>query len=198
MDDALQHIPESHLETVNSVRMYLHIFMLSDISNSNGKALLHNMLDNSAQPSPSTLSWPYQPPPTPAAWQIWSNAMRTLYTTSTESLNIQKPLGPWIPQQNQQTCKWSWFACPETLNMFQKHGTQWYVHTVVHMCRRYVIYSSKPNSITRHLPTTATLATPYQTPDGNDIVLNLPIHPWIPTYAATQQPDSQDTETDSD
>jgi len=97
MDDTIKYLPVSHLETINSIRMFLCIFMLSDITDSNRKALLPSILDGSASPATSPLIWPYQPPPTLTAWRMWSTDIQTLYTHSTMSINLQKPLGQWIP-----------------------------------------------------------------------------------------------------
>jgi len=201
MDDAIKSVPESHLETINSIRMYLHIFMLSDITDSNGKVLLPSFLDGSTNPSTSPLLWPHQPPPTLMAWRMWSTNIRTLYTSSTTSLNLQQPLGPWISQQNHLQCEWSWFACPDTLTLFQKHGNRWFVFLLVHHSRQYAIYATTHRSIIRQLPPTATPATPAYMADGHDIIINLPIHPWIIAADDMQQPkqpNQPNSDSDSD
>jgi len=64
MDNAMQCRPSSLLKTVNSVRMYLCVSLLSEISDSSGTSVLHHMLDDNASPFPSQLMWPYQPTPT--------------------------------------------------------------------------------------------------------------------------------------
>jgi len=201
MDDAMQHLTDPHLETINSVRMYLHVFMLSDITDSNRKALLPSIIDGSASPITSPLVWPYQPPPSPAAWRVWSTAIRTIYTSSTTSLNLQKPLGPWILQSNHLQREWTWFACPITLKLFQKHGCRWYVYLLANQSRRYAIYATTYSMIAQNLPPTATPATPVYMANGHDIIVHLPIHPWLPVVGNMPQPDQSnqpDLDSDSD
>jgi len=55
MDNAMQQFLDTHLETINSVCMYLRIFMLSDITKSNGKMLMPSVIDGSAKPITSPL-----------------------------------------------------------------------------------------------------------------------------------------------
>jgi len=47
-------------------------------------------------------------------------------------------------------------------------------------------------------PSTATLATPYQNPEGDTIILHLPILPWYNGSAAPKTTDSSDTDSDDD
>jgi len=179
--------------------MYLRVFMLSDITDSSGKALLPSVIDGTASPITMPLVWPSQPPPTPAAWRVWSNAMQTIYTSSTTSLNLQKPLGPWICQSNHLQCEWKWFACPLTLNLFQKHGRRWYVYWVANQSHQYPIYATTHSMIAQTLPPTATPATPEYMADGHNIIVHLPIHPWLPIAGDTPQPDQYNPpESDSD
>jgi len=118
MQDIWSIISHEQLETINSVRMYLHIFMLSDITESNGCELLPSMLDGSALPVKSHLSWPYQPRPSKAAWNMWAKTLRTLYTTATSTHTLHLPLGKWIPHDSLQH-ESELYACPHTLDLYQ-------------------------------------------------------------------------------
>jgi len=71
MDDVLESISAINYETFNSVRLYLRVNMLSEITDSNGKQIRSKFLDGSATPFPSKLQWPHQPTPTPDAWRVW-------------------------------------------------------------------------------------------------------------------------------
>jgi len=56
MDDALESAPPEHLETINSMQMYMQVFMLSKICKSNGTHIQASAIDRSATPSSSPLT----------------------------------------------------------------------------------------------------------------------------------------------
>jgi len=91
MDNALRpsQIPTQNHQQCQNVPTSLHAFC--NLGFSNRSTLLYNMLNNNASPFNSHLTWSYQPMPTPAAWNVWSNAMHTLHTATTVSLTIKKP-----------------------------------------------------------------------------------------------------------
>jgi len=128
--------------------------------------------------------------------------MHTLYATSMTTLTIQKLLGSWLQSSTHSQCEWTWLACPVTLKLYHKHGHRWHMHIPEHHCRRYTLYATTPSSIKRHLPTTATPATPSQTPEGDTIILNLPIYPWDPigdhTTLTEQQANDSDSSSEAD
>jgi len=197
MDDAMRQLPNTTLKTINSVRMYLRVAMLSEICDTNGNTILNHMLDDNATPFPSLLTWPYQPVPTRAAWKVWRQTIRTLYTTSSESQTLTTALGPWIRQNTKVQCEWQWFACHITNTLYQRNERRWRVYTKLHSCRRYVVYGANYTRTTRTLPDTATPATPLQTPDGENIILNLPIHPWCQQLENTPPDHLQRDDSDS-
>ncbi len=109
-------------------------------------------------------------------------------------------MGPWIPGQATAHCSWQWFICPNTLQLYQYNGHRWNQYNPLHHRRRYVLYDPHPAGTTWQLPPHATPATPYQTPEGNRIILNLPAHPWTDTPAdpATAPGMSSDLDSDDD
>ncbi len=131
MQDIRSILPPEHHKTLNSVRMYLRIFMLSDITESNGRELMHSMLDESATPARTRIQWPYQPSPTKAAWKVWAKSMRTLYTTTMTTNMLHTPLGLWLPYPSTQH-KSDWYACPDKLDLYRKHGTRWQRFRIQH------------------------------------------------------------------
>jgi len=186
-------LPHEHHETLNSIRMNLHIFMLSDITESNSHELMHSMLDESAIPAQSRLQWPYQPSPTKAAWKVWATSMRTLYTTVTMTNTLHTPLSAWLPHPSTQH-ESDWYTCPHNLDLYRKHGTKWHQFRIQHQRWHYALYDTTPNATIQKLPPTATPATPGQTPMGDTIILLLPIHPWQPN----DTPNTPDTDDSSD
>jgi len=169
--------------------------MLSDITESNGRELMHSMLDESATPARTRIQWPYQPSPTKAAWKVWAKSMRTLYITTMTTNMLHTPLGLWLPYPSTQH-KSDWYACPDKLDLYRKHGTRWQRFRIQHQQQHYALYDTTPDATTRKLPPTATPATPGQNPTGNMIILLLPIHPWQSTDTLSKQ--NTDNSSDSD
>jgi len=122
MEDLRTSISSSQLETVNSICMYLRVFMLSKITDSNGCDLSTGALDGTATPAPSPLLWPYQPNPTKAAWLVWSKAVRMTYAISPTSNTLRQPMDEWIPHPNRHAVKPDWIACPSSLTLYHHMG----------------------------------------------------------------------------
>jgi len=129
------HFPRQKAIQLNSVRLYLRINYLSEITNHTGTQLLTHKLqppqphkpsfyyDN---PNQSSLLWPNQPLPGRTAWKQWKDVITWMYAT-TDGQTLQQPLGPWLHKYDQDY-QWNWTVNPTTQELYHKHGTQWHVY----------------------------------------------------------------------
>jgi len=171
--------------------------MLSDITNSNSQNLSISNVDGSTTPTPSLLLWPYQPAPSKAAWKIWTSALHTMYASLPTSNSVITPLGAWIQSPSPLLPAQEWLACPNTLTLYHQTTQQWHIHPIFNQQWQYALYQTKPTGSTQSLPSTAMPATPYLNPDGDIIILYLPILPWNPPTEPIMDK-SLDTKSDDD
>jgi len=160
MNDVLAHISGINFEMFNSICLYLQVNMLSEIVDSNGKQICLEILDGTATPFPSTIQWPYQPNPTLEAWHVWSNTISLLYTKPSDPQSLKTSLGDWLPQTATKHCHWSWFVCPTTLTLYQRHHDGWLQYDpLLHWCQ-YVLYNSRLFQRVPQIPAITTSASP--------------------------------------
>jgi len=127
------HYACNQLEMVNSIWMYLCFIMLSEITESNGLNIHQPVCNGSTTPFPSQLTWPYQPPPTKAMWQVWTQAISMMYAKSNNNPAVQQPLRPWLPETTHTYCTWQWLICPTTYILYHhSHEHQWIQYNPSH------------------------------------------------------------------
>jgi len=173
---------------VQSVRLFLRISVLSEITNHCGTQLLPRALRHS-RPTPtnpytgcnhSRLLWPYQPAPSPSAWQTWTEIIRVLYLQP-NSHDLSQPLGEWTTDYDKDY-NWIWHICPQSHILFHQHNGKWIAfpqrqHLATHI--RYKLFVSDTS-----VPDGTVLVTPVLL--SNSITVQLPIMPVAPTQF--QQP----------
>ena len=127
MDDILGlNLHKSQTIQLQSVRLYLQITVLSEISDHSGTHILPAQLirpnpryiTNQTDNSGSTLQWPTQPSPGPAAWKRWKDIISWLYLVPNTNQLIQ-PLGPWTTAYTTDY-HWAWTVCPRTQTLFNR------------------------------------------------------------------------------
>ncbi len=125
MEDIMAlNLPKAKAIQVNSVRTYLQVNFLSEITDHSGTHILpHALLPQQSQssffhdnPNRSTLHWPRQPCPGNNAWKQWKEIVLWMYAKP-DSTDLLKPLGPWSPHYTQDY-SWSWTVNPQTQQLF--------------------------------------------------------------------------------
>jgi len=136
MENALAlNLPNNTAMQFQSVQLYLHVSILSKITN---HCRTHILLMAIQQSQPtlnnlyqsrngSSLSWPRQPAPGPKAWNTWKEVLNVLYLQH-NSYQLSQPLGPWTKdyatdyQLGRQMCLWSY-------TLFHNHHRKWVAFT---------------------------------------------------------------------
>jgi len=101
------------LTDANNIWLYLHINMLSEITDHIGTTILQsfynkpNKGDATANKSGSQLQWPHQPCPGKWAWRAWQQILNWLYL-KTNCTEVASKLGPWIPKTINLDWTWNW------------------------------------------------------------------------------------------
>jgi len=135
MEDIMAlNLPKAKAIQVNSVRTYLQVNFLSEITDHSGTHILpHALLPQQSQssffhnnPNQSTLHWPRQPCPGNNAWKQWKEIVLWMYAKP-DSTDLLKPLGPWSPHYTQDY-SWSWTVNPQTQQLFHRYQNLWHTY----------------------------------------------------------------------
>jgi len=182
MEDLLTlNLPSAKTNQVQSVCLFLQVTVLSEITNHCGMHLLPRAL-RQCRPTPNNpytaqnqncLLWPYQPAPSPSAWQTWNEILGVLYLKA-NSYALNQPLGEWTTAYNKDY-NWVWQICPRLQILFHLHNGRWIAFTQQQqfdMHIRYQLYNSAAN-----VPHSTLLVTP--TILSNSIQIQLPITPVL-------------------
>jgi len=169
MDDILGlNLPQQQAIQLQSVRLYLQVTVLLEITDHSGLSILPCTFQ---QPNPqytashdnnngSSLHWPNQPSPGPTAWKWWREIITWLYVNP-EMDQLNTPLGLWT-REHATDYKWAWQVCPTTRTLFQKKGSQWYAYQPVEHNDSRITYPNResPTSPPQNMvPATPTITT---------------------------------------
>jgi len=180
MDDLIAlNLPREKTIQVQSVRLYLKVSVLSEITNHGGTHLLPRAMRHS-QPTPnnpyttcnhSRLVWPHQPAPGPKAWSTWTKVLNVLYLQP-NSHALSQPLGEWLPAYATDY-NWVWRICPKSYILFHQHNGKWIAFTQrkqhpTHV--HYHLHTSNTSDPSGTVPVTPLLLS-------NSIHIQLPITP---------------------
>jgi hypothetical protein len=137
---------------INRCRLLLQVECLSDITDSTGKYILEQWLNNSTpKPSRSLKRWPRQGDPGKEAWQIWKKFLTAAFNNT--SGKLRNPLGPWTHQNNNRRHSTYW---SQKLNVLLiSHGKHWQQFQKIQSGRRQNFFSNEPCK-TSTLPDDAT------------------------------------------
>jgi len=132
----------------------------------------------------STLQWPKQTLPGPAAWKQWREFISWAYLQP-DSMHLQQPLGQWLPSYNQDF-EWKWQVFPWSYYLFHYQEGQWWAFSPVRHYHTHVGYSRHPSPTS--IPTGTVPATPILFPYKIHVTLPLsqiksnplPTYPYIP------------------
>jgi len=185
------HFSKAKAIQINSVRTYLKITFLSEITDHSGTTLLPQALEPQPPnntffhrtPNQSTLSWPTQPCPGKIAWRQWKEAILWMYAKP-NSTTLLKPLGHWT-QHFDQDFDWTWTVNPRTHQLFHRYNDGWHTYQPERRRLTEIIYPSQPPMLRVALVDTVPVPPQLR---RNRIHLALPITPITPTPAASVIP----------
>jgi len=167
MEDVLAlNLPHTKAIKFQSVRLYLHVSVLSKIMNHCGTHLLPNALQY-ARPalhnpyqsrSGSQLLWPVQPAPGPTAWNTWKEILSVMYLKP-NSYQLSQPLGEWNADYDKDY-RWVWWMCTHSNTLFHWHNSMWiafnqYVRSLTNL--KYKLYTSSTLVPQNTVPITPTI-----------------------------------------
>jgi Endonuclease/Exonuclease/phosphatase family./Reverse transcriptase (RNA-dependent DNA polymerase). len=99
---------KSGLQSINKVRMSLHVIWISDISTADGRHIDTRYLRKlDSLPSRNQYIWPCTHKVTSGDWTIWKRFLRQL--CSNESWTLVRPLGQWLCRKQQWIEEWDCF-----------------------------------------------------------------------------------------
>ncbi len=139
MDIILEHCKSpATLERFTQVRVYLQVFWLSDILNGSGLAIRRAFYDNPpsdlATPR-TTLRWPRQGRPGPAAFQTWRSLLKKAFLeTGSKSLMVlhRYRQGSWIIPPSTLHRPWQYFYDPQTQRLYHRTlPDRWHTYTPI-------------------------------------------------------------------
>jgi len=185
MDDIIKQMPHANTSAINNVRLYLHIFFLSEITNANGTTVLPDVLQNGPRHLGSTVPWPRQPMPPLEAWKHWQWAIQTMYLC-TDSDHLTTPLKEWTKNVNKDWT-WEWCINPTTLKLYQRSGEQWFIHRPAINRHTYIAYDIHRQRQVTIDPNTMPPATPSSNTLQTYIIVQLPITTIKPSAPVSQQ-----------
>jgi len=86
------------LQVLNHCRMYLQVFLISDIMTGTGSFIASQFWDQ-PQPVQSRFGWPKTNPPPISSWTLWHEVLTaTLHLGQNQKLAV--PLGKWLTQSH--------------------------------------------------------------------------------------------------
>ena len=131
------------LKKFNSCRMYLRVFSLSDIAESNGHRISHEAWKGIRNPLTDrsyNTSWPIWENPSKLAWAQWRKILRRVFCPTRERC-LARPLGAW---KNEFSCgtSWQWFEdLSDDTILYQRIDNTWSRHERVGRYTRTRKYS---------------------------------------------------------
>jgi hypothetical protein len=150
----------------NRVRLFLGVTLLSELTSADGKHLTQESWTGD-RPRHTPLLWPFQPRPGSRSFRTWRQLLARAFLTgraprahtTTKSLQLQHPLGTWLPSSTWLQSKWSTFYCYTTHRFYQRSESSpdhFQSHTfIARGITRNPKFNRAPTEIQTTLPTTA-------------------------------------------
>jgi len=182
-------VPKRQALQIQHICSFLRVTMLSNIVDHRGTSILPAMV----YPAPpakhnqyyyqnsSTLQWPQQHPPGPAAWKTWQQFITWMYFQP-NTFQLQHRLGPWLPEY-QLDYQWAWQICPHMHVLFCHDDHSWWAYLPE---RWYPTHTGYCNQCS---PTMISVGMVPATPILFDKKIHIPLP--ITTMVATAPPSSQ-------
>ena len=137
-------------ERINAVRKFQRLFLVSDITTSDGKSVdkefLYPTTDRSRR---SKLFWPAQSLPGPKAWSEWRQFITTYLCSA--HLSLRQSLGLWLPVKHRSQLWYSYFSPQTNLYYLYDKNNTWAICSSYRSSRRRI---EDTQQTTRTLPTT--------------------------------------------
>jgi len=114
--------PDLHI--LDSCRMFLQAFLLSDIVDGSGRGILSLFWDR-PHPLDSSYTWPRTPVPSQAAWRLWQRALATSLNVG-RNQKLAVPLGKWFAEAKQL----GWYYHLPTNSLWFREQAQWFAMVI--------------------------------------------------------------------
>ena len=117
----------AELQACQRVRLFLGVTLLSELTSADGKSLTQEAWTGD-RPRHTPLLWPFQPRPGPLSFRIWRRLLARAFLSgrtprinaTTKSLQLQCPLGHWLPSSRWLQSKWTSFYCYTTHRLYRR------------------------------------------------------------------------------
>jgi hypothetical protein len=132
---AVPGVTPQHQGIFNTVRLFLGIVFLSEISTADGRHLSRDAWQGS-RPRHTPLLWPYQAAPNQQSFQVWRRLLATAFLADhrprvefrTHDLTLACPLGQWSSSSAWLRNKWSSFFSPTTQLLYISKDSSYECH----------------------------------------------------------------------
>jgi len=135
-------IKQPELYTLNLCRMFLKVFLVSDITSSSGDVILPSFWDRPT-PAHSELQWPNTFPPPNQAWLQWRRALTDVLHLGRHQ-RLALPLGQWSVQTSPQ----GWYYHPSTNSLWEVGDSKWIRHGGIPQRTRQRLFHQKGEHMT--------------------------------------------------
>jgi hypothetical protein len=137
MDLALTfHLDNHQLKCINTCRLYLQVFTVSDIVAVKGDSILLSAIKGERDPDWVTnFVWPDVPRPPSSFWSQWKLFLQFFF----RGRWIVTPLGPWLCSP---PCQWKWFQDSQQVVWEKISGGLWNTYQALPTLRRRTRHSS--------------------------------------------------------
>jgi hypothetical protein len=132
---SLDGVSKSDLKSFNRCRLNAGVLHLSEISTADGLSLSRDAWAGSRTRF-SPILWPFQPSPGPLLWRVWRRLLARAFladvpsrvSARTQDLQLNQPLGNWLPGSEWIFSKWSYTYTPSTGQIYHAMDYHYHVH----------------------------------------------------------------------
>ena len=111
---------------INRCRIFLQAITMADITDSSGNTVTEEAYEGKIDPNRvSGMVWPNQQRPPPKAWELWKEAITTIWC-QTGSRRLREPLGVWT-KASHQDFKWEYDKMNHVLYFTDQYGSYKYI-----------------------------------------------------------------------
>jgi Reverse transcriptase (RNA-dependent DNA polymerase) len=155
---------KQELKYTNQCRLFFQVFWLSEICDPDGKSLEQNYVnfnDIHHLPSFSTIMWPFQPPPSRKAFNVWKKLIRKTFLSDKQgrsrNMKLEEPLGKFYNRERQRTWHWEWDGVDTVTQKFIVEKTTIAINFKAVIGRAITIQQTQPTQQTQPAPTRQTI-----------------------------------------
>jgi hypothetical protein len=119
-------LPPDQLKSLNDVRMYKQVTLLSDICSADGSFIVDSFLSSEAPKHPSSIEWPRCYRPSPHQFTLWKSTLLACFVTPHAThKRLLHPLGTWLASCD---LYWEWWFSQSLNCLLKRTPDQWILH----------------------------------------------------------------------